>query len=163
MSKFSIHCSYVIWGGIFYWFTNSVVSWGLSLQWRTQGLWCLMWSSNHSFLRECCTFVIALNCGLLQLWCVFFLDQPISLHSSLCWCCPFTVFCGGFVHPIFRSYFWENYSIFSYRFVMSVGGSKFKGLHDHQETSECWTSLTSLEQILLYNSFSILFVLLIFC
>lgn len=165
MSEFSIHCSYVILGDIFPIDLQVQLFQGACLGSEgPRGLWCLMWSSNHSFLRE-----YLYLCVCSQLWiaadmvCIS-LDQPVSLPLPTVLMLSFYPFLWRFCSSNFQVPFWENYSIFSYRFVMFVGGSKFQVfLHDYQETSECWTSLASLEQILLYNSFYILFILLIFC
>ena len=162
MSKFSIHCSYVILGGIFlliYKFScfmglvSAVKDLGvmvLDVELKSlisQGIFVPLWLLS---IVDCCSYGV-------------YFPRPAHIFTSSVLMLSFYLFLWRLCSSNFQVPFWENCSIFSYRFVMSVGGSKFRVfLHNHQETSECWTSLESLEQILLYNSFYILFILLIF-
>lgn len=79
MSKFSIHCSYVILGAYSLLIYKVSCFMGLVSAMKDLGAWCLMWSSNYSFLRE---YLYLCDCS--QLWiaaamvCIF-LDQRISL------------------------------------------------------------------------------------
>lgn len=81
----------------------------LSFLCKIWGFGCLIWSLNPLLLMEkIFTFVVPLNCGLLQLKCGIFLDEPSSLPLFLVSrCCSFTPCWGGSVYQ-FSCVFWEE-------------------------------------------------------
>lgn len=74
----------------------------LSFWCRTQGLGCLLWCTNSSFLRGSSVLVtmgcwlLTPDCGLLS-WVGSLVRWHLCL-SSPCWCGLFILCCGGSVH-----------------------------------------------------------------
>ena len=126
-NRFSIPCSSIVFPGMSSIAFQSQVFWGLASPVQDLGVGMPDVKLKSLLLRENIhTFVIPPNCRLPQLGCGFFLGKPICLPFLPILMLSFYPWLWRLCLSSFQIPFRGCYSIHGCRFVVSVGGGKFR-------------------------------------